>query len=576
MKRFNQLISAFCIALILAGCGAKATPDIKLPEYKCDFAFDGAYTRVYCSAEKQTVCAINKYDNAAKTVYDTLSAKDFTPIEKPDGFDDEKKKLSVDFTTQNDQNTSGQTVGFLLCDNDTVCFKCGDKTTYFAAKSDTYTNVEKQIKALIAKKNALFKENTANGKTSFSLLASDGSVLKEFTVESDNTRTVLYGEKLLLIEDLTNKKSYYYSADNGIVSVGVNDVCDYCDGYICYADGKEIKLINIKDGKFAYTFNFFEKPLSEKENPFVSVCFVDVNNIEIKYHISDESVFTQTADISPFYKDYESKKKETAESAPKNYVKNKGINVGANYKYDPPSTNTSDGIPPFTEELDARVLAYANNLSGYGWKGSENRQSYYSQFNAFATGDRTKNVVYLTFDEGYEYNENTNKILDILAQKGVKAVFFVTMDFAKKRPDLVRRMINEGHIVGNHSTTHPTFPKITTRKAYDEIKTLHDYILTNFGYNMSLFRFPEGAASDRMLALVKEMGYCTVFWNCAYNDWNTSSQPSQSTTRALIRDNTQNGTIYLFHAVSNTNVSMLAEIIDTVRAGGYEFGLFGK
>lgn len=121
----------------------------------------------------------------------------------------------------------------------------------------------------------------------------------------------------------------------------------------------------------------------------------------------------------------------------------------------------------------------------------------------------------------------------------------------------------------------PSFPSISLQNGYNEILNLHNYILTNFGYTMKLFRFPEGASSDRTLALVSEMGYASVFWNCAYKDWDTSSQPSADTTRALVANNTKNGTIYLFHAVSNTNVSMLAEIIDTVRSSGYEFGLFG-
>ena len=136
---------------------------------------------------------------------------------------------------------------------------------------------------------------------------------------------------------------------------------------------------------------------------------------------------------------------------------------------------------------------------------SLNAQTAYGKHNAcYIMDDEMK--IYLTFDEGYEYNNNTAKILDTLKEKGVSAVFFVTGHYVESRPDLVRRMIDEGHIVGNHSWAHPDYTTKTLEQSYDDIKKLHDYVEKEFGYTMSLFRFPSGVSSDRLLALVKEMG----------------------------------------------------------------------
>ncbi len=227
--------------------------------------------------------------------------------------------------------------------------------------------------------------------------------------------------------------------------------------------------------------------------------------------------------------------------------------------------------------LSAQARAYLNSLSnkrdGYGWKGAENRQSYYSQYNAYSVGDRTKKCVYLTFDEGYE-NGYTPKILDVLKEKNVKAVFFITMDYLKTHPELVKRMIDEGHTVGNHSVTHPDMTTKDIDSAYKEIKGLHDAVKERFGYEMNLFRFPTGANSPRMLALVNCVGYKSVFWNFAHRDWDPKNQPSVEETKSLIMKYLNNGTLYLLHAVSSADTSALPDVIDSIRANGYTIELF--
>lgn len=176
----------------------------------------------------------------------------------------------------------------------------------------------------------------------------------------------------------------------------------------------------------------------------------------------------------------------------------------------------------------------------------------------------------LTFDEGYE-NGFTPAILDTLKEKNVKAVFFVTYDFAKDNPELIERMIDEGHIIGNHTYRHLTMDEITLEEATEEVMFLDRYMKQNFKYRMKLFRFPKGEFSESTLALVNELGYKSVFWSFAYADWDTQKQAENSAALKEITDNLHNGEIMLLHAVSSTNAEILGDVIDSAREQGYEF-----
>ena len=176
----------------------------------------------------------------------------------------------------------------------------------------------------------------------------------------------------------------------------------------------------------------------------------------------------------------------------------------------------------------------------------------------------------LTFDEGYE-NGYTAAILDTLKEKGVKAVFFVTYDYCRTAPELVRRMIDEGHTVGNHTWAHPSLPDLTQKEVWADVTKLHRYVLDEFGYEMKLFRFPKGEFSDRTLDDIHNLGYTTLFWSFAYADWDTSSHTDSAEALAKIKDSTHSG-IYLLHAVSETNAQILAPLIDFWRSEGYEVG----
>ncbi len=180
-------------------------------------------------------------------------------------------------------------------------------------------------------------------------------------------------------------------------------------------------------------------------------------------------------------------------------------------------------------------------------------------------------VLYLTFDCGYEYENLTNQVLDVLKEKNVPAAFFCTLDHVKSEHRLIARMINEGHIVGNHSATHPSFAGITREKMITEIQELENYLRENFGYAAKYFRFPAGEYNENALDLVESLGYVSVFWSVAYDDWDTSKVRGKDYAVEKVTERLHNGAVILLHSVSKDNAQALGEIIDTARAQGYEF-----
>lgn len=193
--------------------------------------------------------------------------------------------------------------------------------------------------------------------------------------------------------------------------------------------------------------------------------------------------------------------------------------------------------------------------------------SRYSDLDAFALSADDSRII-ITFDQGYE-NGYTGKILDTLKEKNVKAVFFLTGDYARKEKELVKRMIAEGHMIGNHGMTHASLPTLSEEAAKEEIMSLHNYVLENYGYEMQYFRCPCGEYSERALELIKECGYRTLFWSFAYVDWKTDDQPDPSEGLARLTASAHGGEILLLHSVSSTNASILGELIDSLRDKGY-------
>ena len=203
------------------------------------------------------------------------------------------------------------------------------------------------------------------------------------------------------------------------------------------------------------------------------------------------------------------------------------------------SVDVGDAVEPIIrgERASADFSGLSTQKNGYGQgviTDDENRPQgaldfnlKYSKYNACAIGEKEDKLT-LTFDQGYE-NGYTAKILDTLKEKNVRAVFFVLQDYAEKNPDLVKRMIDEGHTVGNHSVTHRSMPELSAEECKEEIMGLHQYMKENFNYDMKLFRPPMGEYSELSLAVTSECGYRTVLWSFAYADWDVQAQPDPNT-----------------------------------------------
>lgn len=179
-------------------------------------------------------------------------------------------------------------------------------------------------------------------------------------------------------------------------------------------------------------------------------------------------------------------------------------------------------------------------------------------------------VLYLTFDCGWE-NGYTDKVLDVLKEKKVPAAFFCTLDHIKSSPELIARMINEGHTVGNHSANHPNFAEIDRQRMADEILECDNYLRRTYGYTSPFFRFPEGCYTENALELVGSMGFTSVFWSCAYADWDVNAAKGGDHAFNTVTARLHPGAIILLHSVSPDNAEALGRIIDFARENGYEF-----
>ena len=241
-----------------------------------------------------------------------------------------------------------------------------------------------------------------------------------------------------------------------------------------------------------------------------------------------------------------------------------------------------ESVSPTMSTDFAEIGALNGEALGWGPGGpvdSENRsqgavayQEKYGKYDAYFIAPSSEKI-YLTFDEGYE-NGYTADILDTLKEKGVHAVFFVTLPYVKAQPDLVQRMIDEGHTVGNHSNKHITYPSLSLEEAKEDLMSLHQYMLDTYQYKMSVFRFPEGNFSEQTLALVQSCGYKTLVWSFAYQDWYTDNQPNPSDALNSMLNKAHPGAIYLLHAVSSTNAQVLGDFIDGMQEKGYVFADF--
>ena len=195
------------------------------------------------------------------------------------------------------------------------------------------------------------------------------------------------------------------------------------------------------------------------------------------------------------------------------------------------------------------------------------------QYQAAYIGDVGEKVLYLTFDAGYE-NGCTAKILDTLKEKQVPAAFFLVGNYIRQSPDLVRRMVAEGHTVGNHTMHHYDMSRLSDKAAFSkELTDLEALYKETVGQELPKFyRPPQGIYSEENLKMAQELGYQTVFWSLAYVDWNNDAQPTKETAFSKLLPRTHNGAVVLLHSTSKTNAEILGELIDKWKEAGYRFG----
>ncbi len=200
-------------------------------------------------------------------------------------------------------------------------------------------------------------------------------------------------------------------------------------------------------------------------------------------------------------------------------------------------------------------------------------ESELEKYGARFVGDTNSKTVYLTFDAGYE-NGHTAKILDTLKEKEVNAAFFLVGNYLESSPELVKRMKDEGHIVGNHTYSHPDMSTILTKEAFsDQLLRNEELYKEITGQEMDKFyRPPQGKYCVDNLLMAQELGYKTVFWSLAYVDWYVDDQPTREEAFDKLIPRAHDGAIILLHSTSATNAEILGELIDEYRNMGYSFG----
>lgn len=229
--------------------------------------------------------------------------------------------------------------------------------------------------------------------------------------------------------------------------------------------------------------------------------------------------------------------------------------------------------------IATNAQALSTKKIGWGIKRNDNHQQpdlgktnkeLLEKNNGIAMGNNVDKNIYLTFDEGYEAGY-TGQILSTLKENNVKATFFITAHYLNTQPDLVKQMIDEGHIVGNHTVNHKSMPTLSDEQINSEVMDLHKSIYEKFGYEMKYIRPPKGEYSEKTVAYTNTLEYKTVMWSLAYDDWDENKQNRENYAKEKIINNIHNGAIILLHGNSKDNANVLDECIKEVKKMGYEF-----
>lgn len=236
-------------------------------------------------------------------------------------------------------------------------------------------------------------------------------------------------------------------------------------------------------------------------------------------------------------------------------------------------------ISIFSFSLYSQATSLSNELLAWGFKrGKDHAQAeldsklekVVKEYNGITMGNKDEPIIYLTFDCGYEAGY-TEQILDVLEKHNVNACFFITGHYLNSASDLVKRMIEDGHIVGNHTANHKCLPTISDEEIKSEVMLLHNSLYEKFGYEMSFFRPPKGEFSQKSIKVISDLNYRTVMWSSAYDDWDDSKQGRVEYGKKKILDNLHNGCVLLLHSTSKDNAQILEEVIVEARKIGYEF-----
>lgn len=226
-------------------------------------------------------------------------------------------------------------------------------------------------------------------------------------------------------------------------------------------------------------------------------------------------------------------------------------------------------------------VSSVNAVGGYGWgykKNSDNEipevgmyGEMLKEYDAFYVDDSGDKSIYLTFDNGYEEGY-TKDVLDVLKQEDVPATFFVTGHYVKEEPKLVKRMVDDGHIIGNHSYHHPDFTIMRKPEIKKELDDLEKAVAeVSDQKELQYLRPPRGIFSENTLKWTNELGYTHIFWSLAFKDWNTGDQKGWTYAYDQIMDQIHPGAIVLLHAVSSDNAEALEKVIIDLKKQGYTF-----
>ncbi|SER04540.1 peptidoglycan-N-acetylmuramic acid deacetylase [Virgibacillus subterraneus] len=219
--------------------------------------------------------------------------------------------------------------------------------------------------------------------------------------------------------------------------------------------------------------------------------------------------------------------------------------------------------------------------SGYGWgfkKNTEHKipdigeyKEILDEFGSYYADDSGEKVLYVTFDNGYEQGY-TDEVLDVLQKENVPSAFFLTGHYVKSQPDLVKRMVDEGHIIGNHSYHHPDFTIVSKETMKKELETLEQAVAdVSTQKELKYLRPPKGVFNKKTLKWSNELGYIHIFWSLAFTDWNTSEQKGWKYAYENIMKQIHPGAVILLHTVSSDNAQALDKLITELKKQGYTF-----